>query len=458
MNAATQFRERGDHANVIALARACLQFDPLNDEATFALAESLALQGSKAEALGVLDHYRIERQANDDETRRATAALRRRIVEVARRPPPNLLQETPLAGRAKIVADLNVWIARGAQDRQILAFVGEPGIGKTRLLNEGVRIAIVRGISCVEYRPSAAGGERPLAGLLDLLPQLLALPGAVGCSPDSFTRLSDLARGVRNDGSIPEDRTDSAFRFATLRRSFLDLMEAILVEGEVDSLSGQCPCVGPSDSRNLVDATRCKGHRFGLMIGLRPLRDSLGLLEPRTDVRIVRVPRLGSVDARSIVAYGLAPVVAAERSRLIEWAVDLADGNPFFLVEFSAHCRRDNASESLPESLQSALDRKLGSLTPTSRLYLQSCAILGDQSNLARLEAMLGFAPHLVASALSELETSGLIALRDGRVVCRHDLVADAVLRGLGGALGSYLHRRCATLLDDELRRSPSPL
>jgi DNA-binding SARP family transcriptional activator len=87
----SEFRERGDHKAVISMARACLQLDPLNGEATFALAESLALVGQRADALGVLDHYRLERQANDEETRRATGALRRRIIDSARRPPARAL-------------------------------------------------------------------------------------------------------------------------------------------------------------------------------------------------------------------------------------------------------------------------------------------------------------------------------------------------------------------------------
>src|SRR5204863_126195 len=71
------------------------------------------------------------------------------------------------------------------------------------------------------------------------------------------------------------------------------------------------------------------------------------------------------------------------------------------------------------------------------------------------LETVLALPPHATASALSELEQAGLIASRDGRVGCRHDLIADAVMRGIGGTLGSYMHRRCAVVLDQELRSSP---
>jgi hypothetical protein len=140
----------------------------------------------------------------------------------------------------------------------------------------------------------------------------------------------------------------------------------------------------------------------------------------------------------------------------VDWAVDLANGNPFFLVELSGHCRAHHSGESPPQSLQIALDQKVEGLSPDARLVLQSCAMLGGHSTLGRLEAMLGMAPHLTARALSELERGGLIAFREGRVVCRHDLIADAVLRSVTASLGGYLHRRCADLLTEELRNSPS--
>ena len=39
-------------------ARACLELDGLNEEAVFALAESLAVGGETAEAMTVVDRYR----------------------------------------------------------------------------------------------------------------------------------------------------------------------------------------------------------------------------------------------------------------------------------------------------------------------------------------------------------------------------------------------------------------
>ncbi len=383
--------------------------------------------------------------------------LRKRILEAARRSPYDASRQAELVGRAEIVSDLSAWISTGAHVRTVLALSGEAGIGKTRLLAEGARIAALHGFRCLEYRPGANGEDRPLAGLLDLLPQLLALPGAVGCNPDSYGRLTELARGVHAETSIPADTTDSAFRFATLRRSVLDLIEAILTECGILLSLDDAHALDRPTLEILLDATRCGGHRLAVLTAMRPVGPTAAFLEARADVRLVRVPRLDAAASRLVVARDLPPHVAAERKKLIDWAVDLANGNPFFLVELSAHCGGDDPGESLPESLQSALERKLDALSANARLVVQACAVLAQNSTLARLETMLALPPHATASALSELELAGLIASRDGRVGCRHDLIADAVMRGLGGTLGSYMHRRCAVVLDQELRSSPVP-
>jgi len=369
-------RVRGDHAGIVVLARACLDLDPLNGDATFALAEALAVRGNRAEALGVLDQYRAERRTDHDESLRAALALRKRILEAARRTPYDPSRQTELVGRSEIVSDLGKWISDATHAPTVLAFSGDAGIGKTRLLNEGARIAALHGFRCVEYRPGANGEERPLAGLLDLLPQLLALPGAVGCSTESYGRLTELARGVHAESSIPEDTTDSAFRFATLRRSVLDLIEAILVECGILLSLDDAHALDRPTLEILLDATRCRGHRLAILTAMRPVGPTAAFLEARSDVRLMRVPRLDAAASRLVVARDLPPHVAAERSKLIDWAVDLANGNPFFLVELSAHCGGEDPGQSLPESLQSALERKLDALSANARLVVQACAVL----------------------------------------------------------------------------------
>jgi len=447
-------RTLGDHGKVVRVARLCLEVDPLNRDATIALAEAYAILGNKAGAIAVLDEHCSELSYEAPEVCAQLRALRRRILAVER---SSVFEKAPfrLIGRAELIDEISRW-ATGSQDwsPRVMTFSGEAGIGKTRLLNEGTRRAILRGAHCIEYRPSANGAERPLAGVVDLLSNLLPLPGAVGCSPESFSLVSALARGEHAD-TIPQDVTDSAFRYATLRRSVLDLIGAVLTESELVIVLDDAHRLDRQSLEILLDSARANRNRFGLLIAFRPLGSTADFLAAQPDIRLVRVPRLDVDSSRTVIEQHLSPTVVSQRSKLIDWAVDLANGNPFFLVELASHCRGDNPGESLPQSLQVALQRKLDALSPTARLIAQACSVLGQNSTMGRLEAVLALPPHVTATGLSELDACGLIGMTEGRVACRHDLIAEEVARGLGASVSAYLHRRTALALDNEIKTTP---
>jgi DNA-binding SARP family transcriptional activator len=453
----TAHRARGDRDRAIVFARACLELDGLNEDAVYALAESLAVGGEASEALTVVDRYRDALRALGETCPRPLVDLRARIADSARKLTHASRGQSELVGRAPIVQEIDAWIRNGSRSRRTLAILGDAGIGKTRLLAEATRLAAVHGVRLLEYRSSANGETRSLVGLLDILPRLLSLPGAVGCHPESYARLMDLTRGVLLSSSIPTDTTESAFRFAVLRRSVLDLFEAVLSEGDLILSLDDAHALDQPSLDILLDATRLRDRSLALILALRPEGPIASFLETHSDLLVVRVPRLEPHDARLVLTRNLSRETAVQRANLVEWAVDLANGNPFFLTELSAHCRSKNPVAALPQSLQVALETKLDALGPTARLLIQACAVLAQHSTLSRLETMLGLPPHGTAIAIAELEQSGLIAFRDGWVGCRHHLVADAVVQALGQPLGAYLHRRCAVILDRELEISPLP-
>ncbi|MEO7966147.1 MAG: hypothetical protein ABIT38_19770, partial [Gemmatimonadaceae bacterium] len=74
-------RANGRFHEVGKLARALLAQDPLNEIGTLGLAESLALEGSKIEALRMLDDYEAEVGSVNEALRLAPRVLRRRVSE-----------------------------------------------------------------------------------------------------------------------------------------------------------------------------------------------------------------------------------------------------------------------------------------------------------------------------------------------------------------------------------------
>ncbi|HSA54516.1 MAG TPA: hypothetical protein VLE53_02380, partial [Gemmatimonadaceae bacterium] len=74
-------RSRGRYADVERLARHCLTLDPLNEEATLALAEAVALAGGKAEAVGMIDRY-VDEVGGHPDIRIPADILRARVSEM----------------------------------------------------------------------------------------------------------------------------------------------------------------------------------------------------------------------------------------------------------------------------------------------------------------------------------------------------------------------------------------
>src|SRR5688572_2330364 len=89
-------RNAGDLVAADRAATALLRIDPLNEEATLARAEALALAGQKHEALRLLEAYSAEVGATSPELRLAPDVLRRRIVD---RLSLTERSRTPLIGR-----------------------------------------------------------------------------------------------------------------------------------------------------------------------------------------------------------------------------------------------------------------------------------------------------------------------------------------------------------------------
>ena len=437
----------------IPIARAYLGLDPLHADVAFILAESLALSGDREAALAVLDRF----TENSRGTRGADRLprLRQRILAASRRAADHAEPDMPMVGRRDILHRLESWLATDRGVPRVLAMIGEPGIGKTRLLHEGARNAGVRGMRLVEYRASVNGEERPLVGLLDILPRFLTLPGAVGCAPASYERLTMLSHGQHGEVSIPSDTNDSTFRFAVIRRAIIDLVDAVCAETEVLVAIDDAHRFDEQSLEILLDAAIASRGKMALLLALRPFRSVSNLLAERGGASMVSVPRLSAADSRKILSRNLTPSATSQTEELIEWAVDLADGNPFFLVQLANHCLQDEGGRSLPDSLQLSLSERIAALSPTAQLILQACAVLAHNASFARIEVMLDLPAHSLAAALAELHPTGLFAVREQWIGCRHELIADAVIRSLGGSLETYLHRRCAVVLDGELEASP---
>ncbi|HEX7938097.1 MAG TPA: AAA family ATPase, partial [Gemmatimonadaceae bacterium] len=176
-----------DWITVERVAQEVLATDPFNEEATFALAESTALGGSKSEAVRILERYESETGSAD--LKLPAAVLRRRISE---RLPDRRRRalDTPFLGRdaeAEVMRQAVVNLRAG--DGGSIVISGEPGIGKTRLIEETSAIALLEGVNVHVVRCQPHYASRPMGVFIEWIPMLLQSRGALGVAPETLEHL-----------------------------------------------------------------------------------------------------------------------------------------------------------------------------------------------------------------------------------------------------------------------------
>jgi DNA-binding CsgD family transcriptional regulator len=315
-----------------------------------------------------------------------------------------------------------------------LAIVGEPGIGKTALLDDaaasagGMVVLRARGIESEAQVPFAGLLEllRPALGLLDRIPppQASALGGALALEParaqDRFAvgaaTLSLLAAYAEqaplavliDDAHWLDDSTAGVLLFA-VRRLAADPVAAILAAraGEPSMLDGS---------------------------GLETL--SLGGLDRQAAAALLAREAREHVDAD--VADRLYRATA---------------GNPLALLELAPEASQLSGVPTIegpvPVSarLTEAFLRRHGALPDRTRraLVLAAASDTGEAPTFARAASSIG----LEIADLDSAEAAGLITLATGRIEFRHPLARSAIYGEAPGGQRREAHRALADALPD---------
>ncbi len=187
-------RERADWTGAERLARWLLQFDSLNEEATFTVAECTLLAGSKMEAVAILDRYLEEIGPEAGDIRLPATLLKKRFTEPHTKKRSFVPNEKHFVGRTSELANLTMAMRRARwHDGGASLVSGPSGMGKTRLANELSKVAVIEGFRIVEVACRATDQSRTLGALFELVPDLLQEPGGIGCSPESLAILRSLS-------------------------------------------------------------------------------------------------------------------------------------------------------------------------------------------------------------------------------------------------------------------------
>src|SRR5215831_17724947 len=296
---------------------------------------------------------------------------------------------------------------------QIVGIVGEAGIGKSRLIFEFRQSVRQQPVTYLEGRCLSYASSVPFLPVLEILRQNFGIAEAHG--PESI--VEKVNAGLAAVGLEPEEW--SAY-----------LLQLLGVKEGTERLAG---------SPVLFLATYRPGYRpswmdksYATQIALQPLSEEDSMTVVRSVLRTETVPD------------PLARVI-----------LDKADGNPFFLEEFSRAVRDEGDLPSalvVPDTIQDVLLARIHRLADGPKQTLQTAALFGREASLPLLRALWVGSDDRLEEHLQDLITMEfLFEQREGAEPVysfKHALAQEVAYATLSASQRQTLHLAAGRALE----------
>ncbi|MEO8627148.1 MAG: adenylate/guanylate cyclase domain-containing protein [Betaproteobacteria bacterium] len=389
---------------------------------------------------------------------------------------------TPLVGRRKEI-DLLIerWQQAQRGEGHAVLLAGEPGIGKSRILNE-VRNMLDREVSgtlrlqCSPYHINSAfypsidnferalkfGHEEPAAAKLDKLEALLV--GQYGCPLEDVRLIAPILSLPCEDRYGPLSMTPQQQKEETSRA----------LVGVVEAASRRQPTLMIFEDAHWADTASLEGlERLIARIGDLPL---LLIITHRPEFQhnwsahrnltVLTLSRLSRDESSAIVSRVTAG--KALPAEVLEQIIGRTDGVPLFVEELTRsileagtlkdardHYRYAGSTTSIaiPATLRDSLMARLDRVTAVKEIA-QIGAAIGREFSYELISAVAALPKTALDDVLTRLTDSGL-AFRRGAgseavYVFKHALVQDAAYESLLKSRRRNLHREIAVWYERE--------
>jgi class 3 adenylate cyclase len=372
-------------------------------------------------------------------------------------------------GRAQELAILHERLAYAAQGQgQVVGIIGEPGMGKSRLLYEFAQSLSGCAVTYHEGHCFAYGSATPYLPVRDLLRQSCGILEAD--APETITaKVHEYVQkiGVTSaeepllllqllDVPIQAERIDQISPQARRSRTFALLWQVLLHD------SWRQPLVVAVENAHWIDATseewlttlveRLPTAAMLLLVTYRP-----GYRPPWLEQSVftqVALPRLLPHESLTVVqsVAQMQPIPA----NLAQAIVAKASGNPFFLEELAWTVYEGGSCQAavpIPDTVQAVLAARIDRLPPAEKHLLQAAAVIGPEVSISLLQAITEVPEDTLAGSLRHLQAAEFLyetcLVPEQTYTFKHVLTQEVAYQSLLHSTRRQVHQQIAQVLEE---------
>ena len=325
----------------------------------------------------------------------------------------------PLVGRQRELAVFEALLARAlAGQGQVVGLIGEPGVGKSRLLAACRQRLPARSVTVLEGHCRAYDQHIPYGPISDLLRHQCGLSATA--PPDVVT--TQVARLLQSVELAPEDSAPSLLQLlgepgAGERRAALTpealkaRLFATLRQVHLRSSQQQPLCLivenlhwlDPTSEAYLASLVEhLAGSPLLLVTTYRP-----GYHPPwlgKSYATQLTLPPLTEAESRTLVGALWPP--AQQGAALVARILTRAQGNPLFLEELTRAVQAPEgwAPDRVPETIQAVLAARIARLPRGEQYLLQTAAVIGTEVPVPLLAAIAALPEAVLQDRLAHLQ------------------------------------------------------
>jgi tetratricopeptide (TPR) repeat protein/transcriptional regulator with XRE-family HTH domain len=377
-------------------------------------------------------------------------------------------ESSPFVGRANeygLLVGLLAHLTAGSG--HVVLLEGEPGIGKSRLMQEVAAYGAAQDLRTLAtncYEIERAMAYQPVIDLVTQALEHVSTDALRKLAPVTLAEIAGLVPAVAERVAVQSLSADfPQARQARLFQAIVQLFEA--------ASGGQQIVVMADDIQWADDASAQFFHYLARQAASRPLLLICAYRDEELDSQERLAGLVGSLRRESHARHiPLARFVVGDAEALVERLADpklkvpgLAarlhretNGNPFFLMSMLHSLTQGEAPVDLsgelplPDALRASVRARLAHVDADARAVLDVAAVLGRRFDFETLLAVTRKPEEELLTALEALVRRRLLreASEDGFYDFSHDKVREVVYRGIVAARRTALHRAVAEALE----------